>query len=404
MTRLALTFLGFAVAGLVGCGGDELDVPEGVTCNATLSAGSNGASLTEALASAKSGDCVVAGQAVYEGNFVVPAGVSLVNEPGTTPDVRGTGVGAAAIEITGDPGSLLQGITVSSSQGDGVLLRGTHGTLRSVTVTGAASAAAVLLAKRGVGTPDTRTVGTPDTRLIDVRLQQSSIGLVVSGVRVALEGGVITGHSGQSLSGGIGVLALDGAVLHVIGTTVDSNSYGVVIDGELTTALLSGIQVRGNTERGIWAQGLVGTVDEPALTVDGADTMIEENHLVGLGAVQCSGIAVLGGTIRGTIAKTVVTDLNETVMVGDGLGLFAGSARVKVEGVTFEGNERSQALIDQGGEGITIKGGSVTAAQGLKVVVQNTTTTVDVPADYLSAPNETLAVSASLVPVAGIVE
>ena len=43
MKRHELAVLGIAVAGLVGCGGDEIDVPDGVSCDATLSAGSDGA-------------------------------------------------------------------------------------------------------------------------------------------------------------------------------------------------------------------------------------------------------------------------------------------------------------------------------------------------------------------------
>ena len=82
----------------------------------------------------------------------------------------------------------------------------------------------------------------------------------------------------------------------------------------------------------------------------------------------------------------------------------AGTGDVKLDGVELSNNQRSQGLIDQGDAGIIIIGGKVTATGSQhKLVVQNTTETVDAPADFVSA-DVTLPVSAPEVTISQVVQ
>ena len=103
-----------------------------------------------------------------------------------------------------------------------------------------------------------------------------------------------------------------------------------------------------------------------------------------------------GGRIASTVlAQTTSSIAGVLVNVGDGVGLFEGSGDVLVDGVTLEGNERSQVLVDQGTAGVTVQGSTVTAQSGqLGVVVQNTTATVQAPMVTFPMAGQELPVSA----------
>ena len=71
----------------------------------------------------------------FQGSFVVKAGVSLLAAEGATPTIEGT-ADAHAVTVTGDPGSLLQGFSITGG-GVGVVVDGTQGMLRNLNITAA---------------------------------------------------------------------------------------------------------------------------------------------------------------------------------------------------------------------------------------------------------------------------
>src|SRR5262245_64132230 len=124
--------MGLASAALIGCGDDEPSPPEGVDCNEIISAGDDGATMNQALGQASSGDCVVATGALYQGSFVVKSGVKLVAAKGASPKLQGQGDGAT-VELQPSSDTLLQGFSVEGG-GIGVLIKGSEGTVKDVTV------------------------------------------------------------------------------------------------------------------------------------------------------------------------------------------------------------------------------------------------------------------------------
>ena len=402
MARIHLAFaLCLASVALAGCGDDDPTPPAGVDCNEVISAGDDGASMTAALAQAQSGDCVVASGSVYAGSFVVKAGVKLVAAEGASPQIQGQGDGTA-IELQPAAGSLVQGFTVQDG-GIGVLVSGSEGMVKDVTVMGASKSAMAAYRDIALGGPD--TLPADSLVLSNVALHASAMGLWASNVRISLEGGHINDNSGEGFTSGYGLVAVGGTQLTANATTIENNFYGMVLDGEGgTTATLTSLHVLTNSERGIWAQKLTGTAAAPALSLDG-DTLIDGNNLTGLGALQSKGIIIIGGKIANTQKKPIVTSLGSTAEVGDGVGLFDGTGDVKLDGVTLEGNQRSQALVDQAAKGIIIIGGTIAATgDQLKVVVQNSMETVDVAEDALSMASTPLEVSSPEVPVSSVVQ
>ncbi len=376
-------FLVIAVASLGAC---RPALPDGVSCTRTLSAADDQA-LVDALAKARSGECVLAEAGTYRRPLTVTDGVALVAGVGSRVVVEGVPADQAAITLFGS--ARLVGIAVHAPAGVGVLIEKGPARLDNVAVDGAGTVALVAWCEE-----DCR----PEllSELHDVELTGSQVGLWVRGARAKLLGGRIANNvHGASFSSGYGVCASHGGSLEMEGTVVEANQeLGVLVDGDLgTSATLKQVQVRGNGGRGLWLQGLQGTSAAPKAQLDGC--VIEGNRLVGLGAKASRGIAIRGGRIASTAVEQVKTGLGETASVGDGIGLFEGTGAVLVDGVVLELNERSQALVDQAGAGIVVQGGAVTASPGqMGVVVQRSTEAVQASGITTPAPGSELAFSA----------
>jgi hypothetical protein len=319
----------------------------------------------------------------------VPPGVTLVAQSGAKVTITGGTAQDPAVSVA--EGGHLVGVDVVDSGGVGIAVRAANALLANVTVTGAKNAALAILC-RETATPGCAT-GT--VTLTDVQLSTSSLGLWVSGAHVAMSGGGSSSHAGTSLSSAAGVIAQDGARLELENVTVEKNQgVGVLVDGAMTTASIKKANVNENGERGVWAQKVAGTIDAPALRIE--DSQLTKNKIVGLGAVESHGIIIVGGRIGDTLAAPLVTNLESTESIGDGLGLFSNSGDFKLDATLVESNARAAGIIDSASErGIIIVGGKVGAgSSGLKIVVQNTKSTVQVPSADLSSPMKPLGISA----------
>ena len=358
--------------------------PGELTCSSTVSA-SDAASAATALAAAKPGSCVGLTGSV-SGALDVPSGVALFGASAATA-ITADG---DAPGITLHEGSILTRVSIASAKKVGVAIRAANARVEKVTVSGAKTAAVAILCK------ETETPGCAAgaIRLRDVELTASALGLWVSGAHVLMNGGKSEGHTSTGLTGASGVVGVDGARLELDSVSVSKNQgAGVLVDGAKTTLLLKNGAVSENNERGVWAQRLEGTLDNPAVKIDG--TELVKNRIVGVGALESRGIIIVGGRIANTVATPIATNLSATEDVGDGVGLFGGSGDLSVDS-ELDSNARAAALIDGSERGIIIVGGRITAgASGIKVVVQGKSgADVQVSSDLRSTPAAALGVSA----------
>ena len=355
----------------VGCScAPNLALPTGMSCAKTINAGPTTTSLIDALSRAQRGTCVVAAAAKYTGAFTVPAGVVLGAEPGSKVDFIGDNAAQPALSL--NAGATLTGVRISSAPGVGISSAGgTH--LLGVRVESCLGAGIVFWCEE-----DCRT-GDP-AELRDVELTNDAVGLLVHGARVNTFGGKISGSTSGALASGYGVVASNGAVLSMSGTVVEGNEeLGLLVDGaQDTNVSLAQVTVLNNKGRGVWAQGLLGTMGSPRLSL--SDCTVTGNRLVGVGAKGSHGLRIQGGSVGSTAIGQALNAAGSLIPVGDGIGLFASSGDVQLDTVTINANERSQVLVDEGSTGVVVQGSTITQGGGqFGVVVQRTLSVVQAP-------------------------
>lgn len=337
------------------------DPPEGVTCTEFVVAGDTGESLSDALAKAKPGTCVVVGSSTYKGNFGVPQGVTLASSKGKRAVLQGTDKARPTVSLVGGTGTGLFSLGIVDAAGVGISVDGGPVLIRDVTIERVAD---VGLVAKCDDCDDKRAI-----ELRDVRIKGTKLGAWFRGGHVKWTGGSSSESRSTSISGGAGIIAQDGTRLELTGVTVENNeAVGVLLDGAKgTSAVLTDVRVAGNGERGIWAQRLASRTDGPSLLVKG-QTVIEKNSKVGLGFLQSQGVRVENARIVGTREGKIVVNLQQAKQ-GDGL-VFDRSAG-EVADVTLEGNERAAALVDAPSAAMSITNPQLGAGGTYKIVVQN---------------------------------
>lgn len=387
------TLLGVALPACGNLAGAGPTLPTGVVCDAIHLAAGSAERLTAALAAAEPGHCVVVDGATYRGNFEVPADVSLLANEGAAVDLVGESPDAPALRIRGGPRASVRSLRVVSAAGVGIVIDPGPAVLINVTVHQAQRSGLIATCSA----PDCAERGP--SLLTDVELTGNANGLWVVGSKVRMEGGRVSENNSTQLSSGHGVIASGGASVELIGTEVERNQeVGVLVDGAGgTSADLDGVQVRENGGRGIWGQGLTGA-EQPKLRVRNAT--LDGNRLVGIGLRQSTGVEILDSQILNTVQVEVPVNLGGMQSVGDGVGLFEQTGAARLENLTFQGNARSQVLIDSAKEGISVNAPKFPGAVGeYKIVIQRTTAQVQAPADDIETPPTTLGISADPVSV-----
>lgn len=358
-----------ALALLPGCGSLQATAPTGLTCDNVVSVG---ADLSAALAKARAGDCLVLPEGTWVGTFQVPDDVSVVGSEGATVVLRGDSAGPV-LSVRGGPRTTVRKLRIEAPLGSGILIDPGPVNLVSVSVTGAKGNALV-------GRCTQSDCAQRGSTLEDTELLGSALGLVLRGATLTMKGGRIAGHRGLTLADGTGVVATAGAALTLTGVTIEQNAnLGVLLDGATTRASLTGVTVQDNLGRGLWSQGLRGP---QTLKVSGGAFV--GNARMGLGARDSEGLVIDGARVEGTRETVVQIDIQREEKVGDGVALFAGTARGTFTGLQLRNNFRAQALVDRGGEGLdlagTLEGGQY------KAVIQNTVPSVAVPAAVVDTP------------------
>ncbi|MBX3258297.1 MAG: right-handed parallel beta-helix repeat-containing protein [bacterium] len=381
-------------AAATGCSSDDdegaLAPPDGVSC-ASVAGASDESSLVSGLANVGAGGCVVLTGSVTSSVPIVIDGVTLVGAKGTRPVLTAAPGTGGAITVTGD-GSQLGNLDVTGARGVGVAIVARDVKVFDVVVSGAEKAAVAVV-------PGSE--GASSATLTDVVLEKNAYGLYVggAGVEVTMSGGRVSENGGSSLSAGAGVVTTDGAKLTLDGVTVEKNEgTGVLLDGASTRAVIAASTISENRERGVWAQGLQGTLDAPALRIE--ETELSKNRIVGMGGIALKGIIIVGGSVKETVASPVPTNLAATELIGDGVGIFGGSTDFKIERTNFAANGRAAGVVDGSEVGIIIVGGKVEPGDsGLKFVVQNSKADVQIPDADKSTTTSPLGISAPKIQV-----
>lgn len=361
---------------LGACSGEDDPPPVDAPCGEPRIVVTDDATLAAALDEATAGTCIVLREGTYQGPVVVDIdGVTLAAATGETVVVRGA-EGGTAIRVTADGVTV---IDVDTEGGDyGVTMVGRRGKFDAMAMKAALEAAV------GIRCEDQDCLDVAQrTELLDLVLSDSEVGILISGANVLVDGATIRNISSQQLSGGGGIYAVDGAHVLVRNTTLEGNEYGLVGDGAMTRVAIEGCTVADNNDGGVWAQGMTAATGA-ALTVTGG-TVFERNGRVGIGTIGASGVALDGVTIRDTVLKPFLDNAMRQVMVGDGIGLFDGTANTTLRSVTLLDNGRAHMLVDDAGAGITLDT-SVNVSGGMHdVVVQRSpNNTVNVPMNLLT--------------------
>lgn len=355
-------------------GGTPGSAPDDVACASVVTASSSD-QVQAALDGAPKGSCVVLTGSSYGAGteYTVKDGVTLTGGKGLRP-----GVDRGIIVV----GGTVANLDVTNAAGIGIAVK-SGGTLHDVKVSGAKSAAMTIVGK---------------TTLEEVVLEKSAIGILAKGAIITMKGGRVAENGTTSLTSGAGIIVADGSTLDLDGVTIEKNDGpGIVIDGASSRLVTKNVKVLDNAAQGIWVQGAEGTLDAPAARIE--QTEVSRNKLVGVGALESRGIIVVGGRIGETRAAPTVTNIAKTEDVGDGLGIFKGGD-VRVTDANLEANARAAGIIDGSDRGIIVVGGKVTAGpSNLKVVVQNTSATVDIGAELRSETPSPLGVVAAKVQI-----
>lgn len=398
-----------ALATALGACGDD-DVAPAATCET--------AALQSALAGAAPGASVAIGACEITGTFTIPPGVAMVGAGVGATVLRGDG-GAPVVDLAA--GASLRGVSVIVPSGTGIRARGagvfevrevaldvargiglaardaSSITLSAVRITGPVTSDNA----RTIGSPgDAAETGTFGILAYDVQGEAATDGLFLSDVEVrgfatagialvrskltwdagdpsipeVLEGN--RGH-GLMLFGGVAELrsvracgtlsaaglpgltiaASEGASLVTDAMLVcDGDGFGVFQDA--STAVHTGLEVRGLSQAGVWAQAT------GQLSI-GAGSVLEDDGVAGVAAIDVERVTIEGTRIEAIREAPIPDGGAGAERMGDGLhavrtSLSAPPLSVELDDVRFIDNVRVGALLDGFDERATLSLRAVT--------------------------------------------
>ena len=351
------------------------------------------AGLTAALEAARPGDEIHVGPVTMVGEFVVPAGVSIVGAGPATVIAAPPG-GTALSFAGGSPATRIASLTVEVNGGVGLLGRsGAAASIDDVLVDvqkgigiGAEDLASLSLGRvhvQGTVTTDNAIAIPLDPLPADfathgivlVRIGAATADTVdVSGFAIAgallvdtastwtggsssnnrgtglfVHGGTATVTSvrlcGSIMGGGLmpsyaSVLS-GGSDVHTTSMEVcDGEGYGI-LQSEATVSH-SNLTVSNMTEAGVWVQS------STRFELTGASSHIAGNRVAGLFVVQSSNVSVSDALIERTRNGTRITGDLGAIQVGDGVQLVDTTTSVSLSALRFVDNERVGVLLDVG--------------------------------------------------------
>ncbi|MBI5548969.1 MAG: hypothetical protein HY901_34230 [Deltaproteobacteria bacterium] len=405
-TRSWRSSLLLLLAGLAACPAENEpeplpSLPEGVTCTQTTLVAADSAALTDALAQAQAGTCVVLRSGSVQGSFTVPKSVTLIGEAQNSTVITGVweampeadvmvstvlrllpGAGLYRVQVRAPaPTTLAEGTSRFESRGLALKLSGASLVQVSEVEVSNANFGVLGICEEGCERPGFFAV------INDLFAHDNAVGLwAYNNAAVQLVGGHIANQSGIGVAAGIGVIASHGARLDMTGTSLTSNGLmGMLVDGEGgTDVALTQVSITDNQEAGMQVQKLAGTAAAPKLRLNGC--AIERNRRLGLGLVASSGVQLKRSRIASTVLAPTTGNLSVYNM-GDGLGVFEQSSEIVAEELALEDNGRTQALVDGGGANIDLRGASTQSHAGQRgIVVQRTAGSVQAPPASVETP------------------
>lgn len=352
-------------------------------------------SLERALSAASSGDVVEVGACRIEGQFRVPAGVTL----------RGRGIAMTTLASTsgdvvtlspGELGASLEDVSVESGATIGVVARGageiavrrvrvsasrgygigaedvTAVTMLDVVVTGPVTADTL------ASLPATPTRETIATRgIVLLRATRATLtdvaatgfaqsGLYVDAGRLEWRGGGASGNYGVGAlvygadavltdldlggtlqRGGEDTFAAviaNGASVVATGLDVSSNGAFGILQSD-ASATYESLAANGNGGPALWIQ----RCERAEVT---GNSVLRDNELAAIVAVQSSGVHLSGATIADTRTSVAVGEGGRRIELGDGVHLLDSVSDIVLDALRLEGNPRVGVLIDGGGRAI----------------------------------------------------
>lgn len=157
---------------------------------------------------------------------------------------------------------------------------------------------------------------------------------------------------------------------------VDSEAQGLVMHE--SGGLLADNTISGSLERGVWLQHIAEPLRLEA-------NRIEANRRIGLGLFDAKQVVIDGGLVRTTENLTSLDHIGETVTIGDGIDVLAGS-QLEIRSVEIINNDRVGLLIDDASANVqsaVIESASSGETEAL--VVQNATLSQQVLGDIRNA-------------------
>jgi hypothetical protein len=352
--------------------------------------------LSRALNGAESGETVQLGAGSVTGSFEIPAGVVVEgSEDGQT----------TVVAPDGDPGLVLQpgpegqpttvrNVTVISQGGFGVVARGdgrvalTDVNVEAHTGVGIGLenlAAATLERVHAQGpvtaeNPSAPAEPTPDNsathgivllRVADAQLTDVTsngftlFGALLLGSDTSWQGGGASENMGTGLMveggsadlealrlcdefQGVRLLPAFGGVFSGGADVTSSalqtcNVEGLGLFHAGATGLHTDLAATGNNDAAVWIQ------DTEQFEIRGMGTMLAENGLGGVVAVDSSGLVVQDAEIRSTQLQPRVLSEAGLIEVGDGIQLVGTTNDVMLDNLLLENNERVGMLLDLAG-------------------------------------------------------
>jgi hypothetical protein len=358
-----------------------------------------GETLRARLGRASEGETLQLGECAVEGPLSIPAGVTL----------RGAGPGRTVVVGSGEEsaivlgsGATLSGLTVRVERGRALEARAARAlTIQDVALEGPVRAedAAELPALPSAGETATHGLLLVDAEaelervtvrgfarfgalLVQSQVRWTSgdadrnraVGVMVAGGSLVLEEVRVCGTlAGVGVVPTYAAVIRDGARLESRELEVcDSAGYGVLHDDAIAAHV--DFVGHGNTLAALWAQR------SPSFTLAGAGTLLEDNGLGGLLAIDVAELEVFDATIRTTRSLRRIEGAG-SVTVGDGVHLdLATASGLRVEGLRLEDNGRA-GLLAQIADGVLPSGviGSVhvtSSGEAFGVVAQSESTLI----------------------------
>jgi hypothetical protein len=355
--------------------------------------------LTSALADAEAGSIVEVGAGTIEGNFTVPAGVTLAGAGSGSTVLKAAGAGPVLEVTTGSSATAVRDLSVEGgstggiyASGDGALtlkdlvISVTGGFCVKVREIGSLTAenlelsgnvtqdvqgtiqakpngelwALAGLAAVKVGQADLKNINATGFASCGVLLHRTPTvwdggemrEMVGSGVHVDGQAAVtlknVNSHDiwGGATPFGYGLVASNQAEVNTEGMNSKDNFVAGMLFDHATGEHIDAV-VTGNQSRGVWIQHCGEAGGGPSVVFSGAGTSLDNNQGVAFGVYHSAGVSLADAHINGTQGANHIPYGQETgmVQIGDAVEIIY-SDELTFTDLVLDNNSRAGVVVD----------------------------------------------------------